>query len=147
MSVASAYTTARIALYCTPRSLLTRECTLCRYNNDVFVYDTRRNRFGRAVGTSQHDPGLILPGCGAFPINDNLPREFGSFASVLSALPSCRHTWYNIIMFMIVVAEVNVLNDSIFAVGGECNDRAIEGQSYGHYPPLAAVGKLTALSE
>lgn len=48
---------------------------------------------------------------------------------------------------MIVVAEVNVLNDSIFAVGGECNDRVIEGQSYGHYPPLAVVGKITALSE
>ena len=81
----------------------------------VFVYDTQMDKFGRAVATSQHDPGLILPGCGAFPINDNLP-------------------------------QVNVLNDTIFAVGGECNDIVIDGQSYGHYPPLALVGKVVSLA-
>jgi hypothetical protein len=44
------------------------------YNNDVFVYDTVDDVFGRALGTSGNDPGLILPNCGAFPINDNLPQ-------------------------------------------------------------------------
>lgn len=43
------------------------------------------------------------------------------------------------------MAQVNVLNDTIFAVGGECNDRVINGQAYGHYPPLALVGKIVAL--
>jgi hypothetical protein len=40
----------------------------------IFVYDTKTNTFGRALGTSTHDPGLILPGCGPFPINNNLPQ-------------------------------------------------------------------------
>ena len=43
---------------------------------------------------------------------------------------------------IVLVAEVNVLNNSIFTVGGECNDRIVDGQSYGHYPPLALVGKI-----
>ena len=43
---------------------------------------------------------------------------------------------------IILIVEVNVLNDSIFTVGGECNDRTVDGQSYGHYPPLALVGKI-----
>ena len=38
------------------------------YDNDVFVFDTRTERFGRAEGTSVNDPGLILDGCGAFPM-------------------------------------------------------------------------------
>jgi hypothetical protein len=28
--------------------------------------------------------------------------------------------------------QVNVLGDMIFAVGGECNDRLINGAAYGH---------------
>ena len=44
------------------------------YNNDVFVYDTQKDLFGRARGTSEHDPGLMPPGCGAFPIDNNLPQ-------------------------------------------------------------------------
>eukprot|EP00039_Didymoeca_costata_P022906 m.347553 g.347553 ORF g.347553 m.347553 type:complete len:465 (-) comp33266_c0_seq1:120-1514(-) len=84
------------------------------YNNDVFVYDTQENTFGRATGSSVHDIGLILPGCGAFPINNNLP-------------------------------QTNILGDKIFAIGGECNDIIINGETYGHYPPLALVGKITTL--
>ena len=44
------------------------------YSSDVFVYDTQKGIFGRALGTSSHDPGLIPEGCGAFPINNNLPQ-------------------------------------------------------------------------
>ena len=84
------------------------------YENDIFVYDTQKNRFGRAKATSTNDSGLILPNCGAFPINNNLP-------------------------------QVNVLGEKIFAVGGECNDRVIDGTTYGHYPPLALVGKIRSL--
>ena len=84
------------------------------YNNDVFVYDTLTNQFGRAGATSANDPGLMPPGCGAFPINDNLP-------------------------------QVNVLGEKIFAVGGECNDRVVDGATYGHYPPLALFGKIESL--
>ena len=97
------------------------------YNSDVFVFDTRTSTFGRARGTSHADRGLIPTGEGcsaAFPINNNLP-------------------------------QANVLGASIFAIGGECNDRIIPGTSvspsspysrdYGHYPPLALYGQITAL--
>jgi len=43
------------------------------YNNDVFVFDTVASRFGRVRGVSTHDPELMPPQCGDFPINDNLP--------------------------------------------------------------------------
>ena len=57
------------------------------YNSDVFVYDTQQGVFGRALGTSTHDLGLIPDGCGAFPINNNLP-QVGARASPLIAI--CR---------------------------------------------------------
>ena len=82
------------------------------YNNDVFVFDTYEGRFGIATGTSLNDPGLILQGCGAFPINTNLP-------------------------------QVNVRGDVLFAVGGECDAVVVDGETYGHYPPLALSGKIT----
>ena len=41
-----------------------------------FVYDTHRDVFGRAEGTSKLDPGLLPSegACGAFPIDNNLPQ-------------------------------------------------------------------------
>ena len=81
------------------------------YNNDVFVFDVKKNLFGTAAGTSVHDPLLMPLGCGAFPFNDNLP-------------------------------QVNVLGDQLFAIGGENNDRVINGDRYAHYPRAALVGTI-----
>jgi hypothetical protein len=39
--------------------------------------------------------------------------------------------------------QINVRGARIFAVGGECDDRAVKGDYYGHYPRLAVVGEIT----
>ena len=44
------------------------------YDNDVLVFDTLDLKWGRARGVSSSDPTLLPPGCGDFPMNDNLPQ-------------------------------------------------------------------------
>lgn len=44
------------------------------YDNDVLVFDTLEQKWGRARGVSTHDPTLMPTGCGDFPMNDNLPQ-------------------------------------------------------------------------
>jgi hypothetical protein len=39
--------------------------------------------------------------------------------------------------------QVNVRGRRIFAVGGECDDRVVGSDYYGHYPQLAVVGEIT----
>jgi hypothetical protein len=66
------------------------------YFNDVFVFDTVRDLFGRAD---------------AMPINNNTP---------------------------ITVVQ----GDEVFALGGECDARQIEGEYYGHHPDLFLRGRI-----
>ena len=42
--------------------------------NDVFVFDTKLNKFGRATASSTSEPCLLPAGCGPFPLNANLPQ-------------------------------------------------------------------------
>ena len=44
------------------------------YFNGVFVYDTQTDEFGIASASSTREPCLLPPGCGSFPVNDNLPQ-------------------------------------------------------------------------
>ena len=44
------------------------------YFNGVFVYDVEKNEFGVATASASAEPCLLPPGCGPFPVNDNLPQ-------------------------------------------------------------------------
>jgi hypothetical protein len=44
------------------------------YYNDVFVYDFETDSFGRATASSSKEPCLLPPGCGPYPLNNNVPQ-------------------------------------------------------------------------
>ena len=57
----------------TERSLIVADRRLVA-ENDVFVFDTKLNKFGRATASSTSEPCLLPAGCGPFPLNANLPQ-------------------------------------------------------------------------
>lgn len=95
------------------------------YNSDVFVYDTQKGIFGKALGTSHHDPGLIPDNCGAFPINTAMSQ-----VNVLAD------------KLFVIGGECNgrIIPGYMHPQG------ASYSRDYGHYPPLSLHGRITSLS-
>ena len=58
------------------------------YFNGVFVYDTQSDEFGIATASSSKEPCLLPPGCGPFPINDNLPQVRTRTRTQISTQPA-----------------------------------------------------------
>ena len=95
------------------------------YNSDVFVYDTQKGIFGKALGTLHHDPGLIPHNCGAFPINTTMSQ-----VNVLAD------------KLFVIGGECNgrIIPGCMHPQG------ASYSRDYGHYPPLSLHGRITSLS-
>ena len=43
------------------------------------------------------------------------------------------------------VPQVNVRKNKLFSIGGECDERTIDGRTYTHYPQFAVVGEITVV--
>ena len=47
---------------------------VCRYFNDVFVFDVVTSTFGEVSASATAESCLLAPGCGPLPLNNNVPQ-------------------------------------------------------------------------
>jgi hypothetical protein len=74
-----------------------------------------------------------------FDVQENL---FGTAAGTSVHDPSLMPSGCGAFPFNDNLPQVNVLGDRLFAIGGENNDRIIDGDRYAHYPRAALIGTI-----
>lgn len=75
-------------------------------------------------------------------VYDTVTSEFGMARGTSLHEPGLLPTGCGGFPMDVTLPQVNLRGAKIFTIGGECNGRTIEGESYAHYPRLALVGEI-----